>query len=105
MYETKTSKPATTENLASLVDWARKSGVVDGSWGFDDAALDEIRDARNYFGHASRVIAPKTRKKVVAGTFKLLLPGKQVSRLGDLDTREFAHNTIRYTASILKRLI
>jgi hypothetical protein len=105
VYETKTGKDASKENLASLIDWARTSGVVDPSWGDDAAALDEIRDVRNYFAHSNRVIAPKTRKKAATGTFKLLLASKGVSHLGDLDTQECASNTLRFTASILNRLM
>jgi len=79
--------------------------VVDASWGDDDPALDEIRTARNFFAHANRVIGSKIRKKTATGVFKLLLPGKAVTHLGDLDTQQVASNTIRFTSSILNRLV
>jgi len=91
-------------DFAKLIDWARRVGLVDSSWGADDAVLDEIRNARNYFAHANRVIASKIRKKLLAGSFKLLLPSRKIAFIGDLDSQEFARNTIRYTGSILGRL-
>ena len=104
VFESKTSKDASNEKFKSLTDWARKNSVVDASWGDDDSALDEIRDARNFFAHANRLIASKTRKKATTGYFKLLLPNRKVTFLGELDTQECARNCVRFTASILKRL-
>jgi hypothetical protein len=104
VFEAKTGGDASNEKFATLIDWARKAGVVDSSWGNDDAALDEVRDARNYFAHANRLVASKTRKKVATGLFKLLLPNRKVTHLGELDTRGCASNTIHFTASILNRL-
>jgi len=103
-FEAASGNDASNETFATLTSWARNNGLVDSSWGDDDKALDELRDVRNYFAHANRVIASKTRKKVARGEFNLLLPHRPAPHLGDLDSRDCALNAIRYTSSILRRL-
>jgi hypothetical protein len=90
-------------NFASLIDWAAAQKVVDAT---QAGLLHEIKDARNLFAHANRIMASKIRAKIATGDFKTLLPqvATGVPPLGWFSTQSVALATITLTVSILKHL-
>jgi hypothetical protein len=90
-------------NFASLIDWAVAQKVVDAK---QAELLREIKDARNLFAHANRIIAPRIKTKIIAGDFKNLVPlvANGVPPLGWFSTQPVALASIKATVSLIKQL-
>lgn len=59
-------------DLNSLLDWAVTERIINGT--FDLDSLHAIREARNVFGHATRIMQSKTKVKMEKGKFDGILP-------------------------------
>ncbi len=59
-------------DLNSLLDWAVTEKIINGT--FDLDALHAVREVRNFFGHATRIMRSKTKAKMEKGKFDGILP-------------------------------
>ncbi len=57
-------------NLDCLIEWAETEGIIK----YEIGGLTAIRFARNFFGHATRIMMQKTKKQFEKGEFKDILP-------------------------------
>ena len=57
-------------NLNHLIKWAKEEGIIDT----ESDTLNAIRFARNFFGHATRIMAAKTKKEIESGSLDNIIP-------------------------------
>lgn len=76
-------------NLDCLIEWAESEGIIK----YEVGGLTAIRFARNFFGHATRIMMEKTKKKFEKGAFKDILPPEREFPEWFIEMKEF-HESI-----------
>jgi len=57
-------------NLGHLINWAKEENIIEN----ESDSLNAILYARNFFGHATRIMLQKTARKIENGDFEPILP-------------------------------
>ncbi len=122
LYKCKGKTKIDDMNLDCLIDWAESEGIIKNEVG----GLTAIRFARNFFGHATRIMMEKTKKKFEKGAFIDILPpdrefpdwfiemkefhesitGQKIDTskpvIGWLDSKETAENVCKITIDFIE---
>lgn len=93
LIETKLDKM----NLEYLINWAKNENIIE----YESDSLNAIRYARNFFGHATRIMMQKTARRVENGDLDPIIPSeitipdwfKEIQKFHEAKTGEKIDNT------------